>query len=333
MRLTNSFFLRKVQGMSRCRGKARAEGSVPCSIPAIHRDLGDGTEDRESSLTSSKSLLKSRSSIESVRRGSVRDAINTVQRLFIVFGLAVCVAPHGTAQSIVDSGTSEAAWIISGTDHLAPARPKFENERQGLVLRDASNNRLDVEISPIQDESAWSSFHRTSYSVLMRFTASEVFVNPVAVFMPALESSHFTDQEFRADSEGHLLVTFRSDRVGTDLFLSYLFAPGGLMGAATFGAPSRTIFLRADPRQEGMGMATVQIKKSKHTRTLVRVRSEVEFPVHIEGVGVEGSCVVVLNRTLKPWKQLNVRIPCSASSADQLSIRTFPVRTIPQINP
>lgn len=225
---------------------------------------------------------------------------------------------------------ASSGWLVSGDDRVMASNSTVMNSREALVLRTENETRFDLRISPIRDTSVWSSFHPVAYSLLMRFTASTPLTDPVKIFVPVLESAHFTETQVHVDAAGTLLLSFRSDAVGMDLFSAALFAPGGVIGVATYGQSERTVVLRANPSYEGMRLATVRTVTNTNRHTVVRIESQVEFPIRIKGVTGSSDRLFHVRRTLRPWKYVDVRLP-AGENAGALRITKSIERSVPQV--
>jgi hypothetical protein len=220
-------------------------------------------------------------------------------------------------------------WLAWSGAGLLKAHPAPAGEPDTAVLvRDASTNALSVVVGPAEDALRRSSHSVRDFQFVLRFMNPSGCASLGRIVLPLDTSNQISLTDFSGG--GEIRLTIDATRLGRDLLLSSLFAPGGLTGFAE--CDGGVVWLRgraADPRS---AYATVW-HRQVGGRAQIYIKSQVEYPfaLYRVEVGAENTTYTFSGETIvAPWRSAVLEMPRDFSSVPtSISVQGTPQITTP----
>lgn len=194
-------------------------------------------------------------------------------------------------------------YLRNDSSHIQSAPGATDTRQEAIVLRE-SENRLNLTLFGPRNAGALSSVSPQDFALTLRFTTDRAL--PAAtpeVFVPVFMSRHL--QLLRstvAVSGKDIVLELSADRLGTDLVLGALAAPGGIRGIAYFPTLTMGIPLVAEAFRPEFVWGEVYSRKSPTGRPCIGLRDVGEYPFLIWTVRAPNGLSLHPKRRVAPYR-------------------------------
>jgi hypothetical protein len=173
-----------------------------------------------------------------------------------------------------------------------------------VLLRREPDNLLNLQIGGPEIEGTESSIKPGQYSIILTLAAfNSLPRGKPSVFIPLLNRQHVEIRRVSTAASGRsLILDMSADRLGVDILLTGLTAPGGLQGVAYFADSSTSIPISAEAFREEFAWARLYTAKDIFGNQCLGVSNVSEYPFRVWGIALQDGNQDRVARTIDPFE-------------------------------
>lgn len=150
-----------------------------------------------------------------------------------------------------------------------------------VLLRGATDNLLDLRIAGPTRDGTTNSVRDSDYSIYLVVSIDwQLPQETPEIFVPLSKSDHLSVKRASVVlSRRAIALEMQADRLGVDLLLTVLTAPGGIQGIEHFSASRLSVPIDARAFRPEFAWARVFVRRDDFDRACVGIQNVTEYPI------------------------------------------------------